>query len=158
MKTFFRIVIGIPVVTTFIISLIFIGLGVKETIHGLLGVLRGEVRTDTRPGLHLFEALDVFLIGFLFLIFSIGLAHLFFPKPSKIMTRLDGFIPQWLKVESFSELKLILWDTVLTTLVFLFIGDMFIAAGNYRWELLLTPAAILMISVSKFLLKKAKKL
>lgn len=157
MKTFFRIIIGIPVLTSFIIALLFIGMGVYGTSIGMIGIFKGQVHSDARPGLMLFEALDIFLIGFLFLIFSIGFAQLFLQKPSKFMSIIDSFTPPWLKVENFTDLKLILWDTVLTTLVFLCIGDVYTAGGNYSWEMLITPIAILLISLSKFLIKKAKK-
>jgi uncharacterized membrane protein len=73
------------------------------------------------------------------------------------MNRLDGIAPIWLQVENFTQLKLILWDTVLTTLVVLFIGDVFIASGKYDWSLTIIPIAILLISLAKFLIKKVKK-
>lgn len=158
MKTFFRFIIAIPVITSFVIAILFIVMGVYETVHGIIGVLKGQAHSEFRPGLMLFEALDIFLIGFLFLIFAIGFAQLFFLKPSKFMDWVDSFTPEWLKVHNFTDLKLILWDTVLTTLVFLCIGDIYTASGVYTWELLMTPIAIFLISLSKFLIKKAKKL
>ncbi|MDN3723542.1 YqhA family protein [Aequorivita sp. SDUM287046] len=157
MRTILKIIIGIPIITTFIIGIIFIGLGVYEASLGLIGILLGEILSEGRPGLKLFQALDLFLIGFLFLIFSIGFLQLFFPKSSKIMAHLEGIAPPWLHVENFTQLKLILWDTVLTTLVVLFIGDVFIASGNYNWNLTIIPIAILMISLAKFLIKKIKE-
>jgi uncharacterized membrane protein YqhA len=156
MKTLFKIIIGLPVICSFVIAIIFIGLGVFETGLGIKGVLMGQMHTDATPGIRLFEALDVFLIGFLFLIFSIGFSQLFIPKPSKLMNVLDGITPKWLKVENFTQLKLILWDTVLTTLVVLFIGNAFRANGNYNWQLVIIPIAILLISLSKYLIKKVK--
>ncbi len=158
MKAFFRFIIAIPVITSLIIAVLFIAMGVYETAHGVIGILKGQVHSEVRPGLKLFEALDIFLIGFLFLIFSIGFAQLFFLKPSKFMDWIDSFTPEWLKVNSFTDLKLILWDTVLTTLVFLCIGDVYTADGHYTWEMLITPIAILLISLSKFLIKRAKKI
>jgi len=157
MKAFFKLIIVIPIITTFIIALIFIGLGVYETSLGIMGILNGEILSDDRPGLKLFQSLDLFLIGFLFLIFSIGFLQLFFPKPSRVMNIMDGIAPKWLQVENFTQLKLILWDTVLTTLVVLFIGDAFIASGEYDWNLTIIPIAILFISLAKFLIKKVNK-
>ena len=156
MKTLFKFIIGIPVITTLIIAIIFLGIGVYETGLGISGIIKGQIGTDATPGIVLFQALDVFLIGFLFLIFSIGFSQLFFPKPSKIMDALDSITPNWLKVENFTQLKLILWDTVLTTLVVLFIGDAFRASGQYDWQLTIIPIAILLISLGKFLIKKVK--
>ncbi len=157
MKTVFKFIIGIPIITTLIIAIIFLGLGVYETVLGITGILKGQIHSENTPGLLLFQALDLFLIGFLFLIFSLGFFQLFYPKPSRLMSAIDDIAPEWLKVENFTQLKLILWDTVLTTLVVLFIGDAFLAAGQYDWNLTIIPIAILLISFGKFLIKKAKK-
>ena len=155
MKTIFKFIIVIPILCTFLISITFIAFGVYEAALGFLGIIDGQLGTDTRPGLKLFQALDVFLFAFLFLIFSIGFAQLFIPKPSRIMNLVDSITPDWLKVESFTQLKLILWDTVLTTLVVLVVGNVFRAKGKYDWELVIVPAIILLISLSKHLIKKS---
>lgn len=154
MKTLFKIIIGIPVLCTFFISIVFIAVGVYETGLGIKGILTGQIHTDATPGITLFLALDVFLIAFLFLIFSIGFAQLFIPKPSKILDLVSDITPEWLKVENFTQLKLILWDTVLTTLVVIFIGDAFKANGEYDWQLTIIPIAIMLISFSRYLIKK----
>jgi uncharacterized membrane protein YqhA len=157
MKTFFKFIIGVPVICSFFIAMVFLAIGVYETVVGISALLAGQIHTDASPGLKLLEALDVFLIGFLFLIFSIGFSQLFFPKPSRIVSLIDTITPEWLKVENFTQLKLILWDTVLTTLVVMFVGDAFRKQGEYEWKLMLIPIAILLISLSKFLIKVSKK-
>ena len=154
MKTFFKFIIGLPIFSSFLIAIVFLGIGVYETAIGIIGILSGQMHTEATPGINLFQALDVFLIGFLFLIFSIGFAQLFIPKPSKIVDFFDKITPEWLRVENFTQLKLILWDTALTTLVVMFIGDAFKAGGKYDWELTIIPIAILLISFSKYLIKK----
>ena len=154
MKTLFKFIIGLPVICSFLISLIFMGGGVYKAVQGTVGVLKGQLGTETTPGVKLFTALDVFLLGFLFIIFSIGFAQLFFPKPSKFITLIDVVTPQWLKVENFTQLKLILWDTSVTTLVVLFVGDAFKAYGNYTWDLTIIPIAIVLLSLGKFLIIK----
>lgn len=157
MKTLFKFIIGIPVVTSFIIAIIFLGLGVYETGLGIEGIIKGQVYTDAAPGLKLVKSLDLFLIGFLFLIFSIGFSQLFIPKPSKLMNIMDRITPSWLRVENFTQLKIILWDTVLTTLVVMFIEDIVSANGEYVWELMVIPISIVLISFSRHLLKKGKR-
>ncbi len=157
MRTLFKLIIGVPIITTFIIAIVFIGLAVYETILGITGIFQGLANTEARPGLLLFQALDLFLIGFLFLIFSLGFAQLFFPKDSKISQFVESIAPSWLHVESFTQLKLILWDTVLTTLVVLFVGEVFTASGQYDWSLTMLPIGIFLISLAKYLIKKAKQ-
>ncbi len=154
MKALFKLIIGLPVFSSFLIAIVFFGIGVYTTVIGIIGILTGQMHTDATPGITLFQALDLFLIAFLFLIFSIGFAQLFIPKPSKIVDIFNKITPEWLQVENFTQLKLILWDTVLTTLVVMFVGDAFKAGGKYDWELIIIPIAILLISFSKFLIKK----
>lgn len=157
MKNIFKFIIVVPIICSFFIAMIFLAIGVYETVVGVGEILTGQIHTDAAPGVKLLEALDIFLIGFLFLIFSIGFSQLFFPKPSRIFNVLEIITPNWLKVDNFTQLKLILWDTVLTTLVVIFIGDAYRKKGEYNWELLLIPIAILLISLSRFLLKAVKK-
>ena len=158
MKAFLNIIFGIPIICTFLISIIFFGIGVYETIIGVRAIFQGQVHTEVRPGIILFQALDVFLIGFLFLIFSLGFAQLFVSDNSKIKSLILNWTPNWLKVESFTQLKLILWDTILTTLVVLFAGETFRNLDDvYDWKLLYIPVAILLISLSKFLIIRSKK-
>ena len=73
MKTFFRLTIFIPILASFLIGLIFFCLGLYETFFGILGILDGHLHTKAAPGFMFLTALDGFLIGFLFIIFSIGL-------------------------------------------------------------------------------------
>jgi len=154
MKTFFKLIIIVPILSSFLISITFIGMGVYESFLGIYGILNGQMGTEARPGILLFQALDLFLLAFLFLIFSIGFAQLFIPKPSRIMTLMDSITPDWLKVKNFTQLKLILWDTVLTTLVVIFIGIIVRGGGEFGWQTIIIPGAILLISLSKYLIKR----
>ena len=154
MKTLFKFIIGIPVICSFLIALIFMLAGVYEGVQGTVGILKGQIGTESTPGVKLFNSLDLFLLGFLFLIFSIGFFQLFFPRPTKFVAIVDTITPDWLKVENFTQLKLILWDTALTTLVVLFVGEAFKAYGTYTWELIIIPIAIVLIALSKFLVIK----
>jgi hypothetical protein len=58
-------------------------------------------------------------------------------------------------VESYTQLKLLLWDTFLVTLLVLFLTHVFIAE-SIGWDLLVLPGGILMLTVSSYLLKKGK--
>ena len=75
MKILFKIIVGVPVISSMFVALVFIGVGVYEAIIGTYGIFMGEIHTETTPGLKLIESLDMFLIGFLFLIFSIGFSR-----------------------------------------------------------------------------------
>ena len=156
MKTIFKLIIAIPVISSFITAIIFLGLGVYEAWLGISGIIKGQVHTDATPGLVLVKSLDIYLIGILFLIFSIGFVQLFIPKESRLFTIVDGVTPAWLRVNNFTELKLILWDTILTTLVVMFVENIVSANGEFTWELMVIPVAILFISLSRYLIKAVK--
>ncbi len=156
MKTIFKFIIVIPIVCTFLISITFIGIGIYETFHAIYGIIDGQLDREAKPVIRLFQSLDMFLSAFLFLIFSIGFAQLFIPKPSKIMNIIDVITPTWLRVENFKQLKLILWNTFLMTLVALAVGDLFSANGEYDWELALVPVTVLLLALSEYLITRGK--
>ena len=157
MKTFFKLIILIPVICSFFIAIIFLGMGVYRTSQGVKGILMGKIFTDDSPGVMFLEALDGFLLGFLFIIFSIGFSQLFVPKPSKIMNLVNSITPEWLKVDSFTQLKFILWDTLLTTLFVKFLVDVFKSSGENIWQLMTVPVGILLLAISKYLISTKDK-
>ncbi|MEH6537584.1 MAG: YqhA family protein [Psychroserpens sp.] len=105
MKTFFKFIIGIPVICSFFIAIIFLGLGIYQTGLGIEGIIKGEVHTVAAPGIKLVKSLDLFLVGFLFMVFLIGFGQLFIPKPSKLMRIVDSITPPWLRIEIFFQLQ-----------------------------------------------------
>ena len=58
-----------------------------------------------------------------------------------------------MKVKSFLDLKLLLWEAVLTVLVVVFLG-LATKTEYLRWEVLILPASILMLAISLFIMKK----
>ena len=112
---------------------------------------KGEWHTESHPGLSILESLDVFLVALVFLLFAIGIAKLFIPDTAE---NLNIKIPEWLDIKNFTELKLLLWEAVLTTLVVYFISDVVKQEGHYSWELMIIPASIILLSLSVFILRK----
>ncbi len=155
MKLYYKIVVALPIIFSQLIALIFIGIGIYYSSKGALGVFSGEVGTASYPGLKLLHALDMFLFGFLFIVFSLGFSQLFLPE-SKLSNALEGITPNWLQVENFTELKLILWETLLTTLVVMFVEQIFKNEGHYNWQMALIPVSIFLISLSIFFIRKGE--
>ncbi len=102
-----------------------------------------------RPLLPALEAVDMFFMGLAFIIVAIGLAQLFMSD----LALLKNLSFSWLRVESFEDLKLLLWDTFLVTMLVLFVTRL-ISAHTIGWEMLVLPASILMLSIGSFLLKQ----
>ena len=66
-------------------------------------------------------------------------------------------LPAWLHVKNFVELKIILWEAILTTMVIYYLAGLAekkINGVEIALDNLILPGAILLIALSLFLLKK----
>jgi uncharacterized membrane protein YqhA len=151
----FQYLIRVIIFFTAINSLALMAMGILESYHGVIGIFSGKMHTTERPALMILESLDIFLIALVFLVFAIGITMLFLPKSAE---KIRDHIPQWMNITDFMELKLILWEAILTALIVFFVSEVFIQAeeGHYTWEILFIPGAILMLSLSIFILRKSE--
>jgi len=149
MKLLLRIIILIICVFTFFNALVFVGLSVYRSIHAYISIYHGNV--EERPGLHLVESLDGFLIAIVFLIFSIGFGKLFIPD----MKILENIQLSWLNPKSFSDLKQVLWEAILTTLVVLFSIEIVQDINHLGWNHLIIPGSVVLIAGGLKLLKSS---
>lgn len=147
MKIILRVIILIICVFTFLNALVFVGISVFRSFEAY--VLFFNQNVEARPGVELAEALDGFLLAVVFIVFAIGIGKLFIPD----LRLLERIQISWLNPQSFSELKSILWEAVLTTLVVLFAAVVVRNMDNITWELLIIPASILLISVALKMMK-----
>lgn len=130
----------------------------------VLGVLRGvqayrlffepeSLGSEGRPGVHIAESVDALLFSLVLLVLSLGTASLFLSRADKEDTQK---LPEWMRVKSLTELKLLLWEAILATLVVAAASGIIAALPHLEWKLLVLPAAILILSVSYFLLKRTE--
>lgn len=133
----------------FLNSIAFLIMGVirgfqayKEVIHFMRG------HHEVKPGLHIAESLDTFLIAIVTLIISIGIAKIFFLSDED-----SAQLPKWLDIHSFKDLKILLWETILLTLVVLFLTILANVGMDFSWKLLIIPISILLLSISLILMK-----
>jgi uncharacterized membrane protein YqhA len=139
-------VIGLVLVIDALV-LVFRGLWMTyEAYHNLL--TRPDIERPLKPAL---EAVDLFFMAIAFFIVAVGLVQLFIGD----LPFLKHVSLAWMRVDSYTDLKLLLWDTFLVTLLVLFLTRIF-AARTMGWDVLILPGAILMLTVSSFLLKKGK--
>ena len=90
-------------------------------------------------------------ISMVLLVLAIGIAKLFLVSPTFDDTKL----PTWLRVHSITELKVLLWETVLTTLLIVGLSDLTTALyAKLQWTALVMPMAILILSLSLFFMKR----
>ena len=94
---------------------------------------------------YIIQAIDIFLIGLVLMIFSGGIYHLFIRRLESDSAEINS----WAKVSSIGELKRILVELVI---VILFVktleGALAIGPGDYRWENLVLPLGVMMLALA----------
>lgn len=161
---YLRLMLIPMIVFIFIISVFFMMRGMWITWEVLWAMLKGDMtfvhytadNIKHAPSLMLLEAVDSFLLSFVFFVFSMGLYKIFFVREGEgVRTPL----PNWLNVGSIFELKSLLWHSVLTSLVVLFLNYAVIqiSSGHLDWPFLVFPGSLVLISGSLYLMKKAEK-
>lgn len=130
-------------------SLFFIAGGVIESIEGIRLFITHGLDEEQKPGLKLLKGLDLFLVSIVFMIFAIGIVRLF-----GIYKHDDSDLPSWLNISSFKELKVLLWETILVTLVVFTLTGIATDRSGLHWEMLILPGVILILSLSLYLMRK----
>ena len=133
----------------FLNTLGFIAVGVVKAIKGYKHIYHYILGEHVeQPALHLAESLDTFLVAIVALIISIGIAKIFFFSEED-----SSHLPKWLDVHSFKELKILLWETILLTLVVLFITMIPTEVEHLTWSVLIIPVATMILALSLVLMK-----
>lgn len=131
-------------------------MGILRSYESWSAIIQNKVHDGVHyPGLWLLESLELFLIGMMFFIFSIGMAQLFLPNFDR--EKFQNHVPSWFQLDNFSQLKLILWETILTTLVVYTVTELVEASGDYDWNMLIIPAMILAISLALLILRFSER-
>jgi uncharacterized membrane protein YqhA len=148
MEHILRVVIIVVVVVTFINALVFFGLGVFHSVQTYWNLILGTAG-EHRPGLAMVESMDRFFIGFIFIIFSVGLSKLFLPQ-SLVFKKLD--LP-WLAISDFHQLKLLLWSAILTAILVEWLVITAAKAAYFDWPDLILPLGIFILAIAAKFLK-----
>lgn len=147
-----RYIFLVAVFFTLLSSFFFLIVGVVESIHGYRLFLEHGLEGEDRPGVYLLKGLDLFLVSLVFLIFAFGIMRIFTHYQSS-----DENLPGWLKIKDFKELKILLWETVLVTLVIFTFTEFVTSRASLKLDALIMPGVILILSVSLFLMKGKDK-
>ncbi len=153
MEKLFRSAIIFRIISAFcfIGACIFLLLGIYRFILGFIYFYKSIVgREWLNPGIYIIVGLDTFMLALLFVIFAYGIYRIFILHDID-----DSKFPAWLHVHSFSELKLLLWETSLVTLI-VFSVTLITQEEHPVWNELIVPTAILMLSAAYFFTKKGK--
>jgi uncharacterized membrane protein YqhA len=94
---------------------------------------------------YMIQAIDVFLIGLVLMIFAGGIYTLFVQRLESGATEINS----WVKITSITQLKRILVELVIVVLIVRTLeGAMAIEPGDYKWENLVLPLGILMLALA----------
>lgn len=89
------------------------------------------------------QATDAFLFGLVLIVFAYAITFGFaFDLPEASRAKL----PQWMRVDGISELKITLIEVTLVYLVVDFATDMVEVETQVNWDMLMKPVAILLIA------------
>ena len=94
---------------------------------------------------YMIQAVDIFLIGLVLMIFAGGIYNLFIRRAGSDSAELSG----WVKISSIAQLKRILVELVIVILIVRTLeGALTVEPGAYLWEHLVLPLAILMLALA----------
>ena len=133
----------------------FLVLGVLRAVQAYrLFFAPDGLRHEARPGVHIAESVDALLFSLVLLVPRPRHRQ---PVPDRQRQGRQGrTFPKWMRVKSLTELKLLLWEAILATLVVAAASGIIAALPDLEWKHLVLPTAILVLSVSYFLLKRTE--
>jgi uncharacterized membrane protein YqhA len=153
MEKLFRMAIIFRIISVFcfIGACFFVLGGVYKFVLGFIHLYNSIAEREwLNPGVDIIEGLDSFMVALLFVIFAYGIYRIFILHDAD-----DSKFPSWLHVRSFSELKLLLWETTVVTLI-IFSVTIVVHSEKSGWDQLIVPSIILMLSIAYFLTVKSK--
>jgi uncharacterized membrane protein YqhA len=146
------VVVGLAVLH----ALAFLVMGAKTAAKAYWQIWAGAADgAQVRPGLELMHSLDLLLLSLVLVILALGVAKLFLLRPS-MSADARSALPDWLHIETFRDLKVLLWETILAVLLIISLSSL--TAGlstRLDWSALILPAAIFMLAMSLHVMKRA---
>jgi len=148
-----RYVVLLAILTMFINSVFLIIGGTILSFKGYIEFIRnGFIPSETyKPSIYIMKGLDGFMLAIIFIIFGLGIARLFFFNSVS-----DEEIPSWLRFHDMKGLKVLLWETILVTLV-IYCLQVLLTYKQLSIELLIIPGAILLLALALFFVRWKEK-
>jgi len=151
-----RIIISVIAWFVFAAGIVLTCLGIYDFILVFVHLFKGDAHTTSLMAIGLLHAVDAFLVAIVFFVMALGFFILFNNAEAYILAKL----PEWLRVKNFTQLKIILWEAILTTLVLSWLAGLVekkISGGSHDLQSLIIPAGILLIALSLLFLKVKEK-
>jgi len=144
-----RYIISLAVGILFLNSAFFIVGGTIFSFKGYLEFAKnGFIPSESyNPALYILKGLDAFMLAIIFIIFGLGIARLFLFGDAS-----EDQIPSWLRFHEMKGLKVLLWETILVTLV-IYCLQVLLTHKELSPDLLILPGAILILAVALFFVR-----
>ena len=148
-----RYVVLLAVLTMFINSVFLVIGGTILSVKGYTEFIRNSFNPSEtyKPGIYIMKGLDGFMLAIIFIIFGLGIARLFLFNSVS-----DEEIPSWLRFQDMKGLKVLLWETILVTLV-IYCLQVILTYKELSPELLIIPGAILILALALFFVRWKEK-
>ena len=148
-----RYLATVVVLVLLVHSVGLLGLGVYRAYEAYEIMTSGhEWAGSDRPGVRIAESVDALLFGLVLIVLACGTASLFLRPEGR---GVDPRVPEWMRVENISELKALLWEAILVVLVVGALTTLISHMDQLRWEMLILPIAILLLSVGLYAARRA---
>ena len=133
----------------FLNSIFFIVGGTVLSFKGYIEFTRnGFTPTETyNPGMYVLKGLDAFMLSIIFIIFGLGIARLFLFNNAP-----EDKVPSWLRFTEMKGLKVLLWETILVTLV-IYALQVLLTHKELTLDLLILPGAIFLLALALFFMR-----
>ncbi len=144
-----RYIIIVAVGILFLNSIFFVIGGTVFSVKGYIEFAQnGFLPSETYdPGMYILKGLDAFMLAIIFMIFGLGIARLFLFNNAS-----DEQIPSWLRFHEMKGLKVLLWETILVTLV-IYCLQVLMTHEELTPDLLILPGAILLLAAALFIVR-----
>ena len=128
-----------------ILAIVIGAIRLVESVLQLLGIHEGK------PGIHLIESVDTLLFSLVILVLAGGIFKLFVGnehtfKESAIFSKLNSFM----------DLKVLLWETLLLTLTVWCALSFFVDPDSLHYKQLILPVSILLLALALKFIKTEK--
>ena len=127
------------------------GIGIYSLLKTWFLIFTVGIGTQEHIGANIFKSVDIILIGIVFFIFGNSLKSLI--KKRRVDTKNDA-VADIFDIEGFLHQKHFLWQALATTLLFVFVTQVF-KSDSFTWEILVIPISLAFITASMFFIKKS---
>ena len=145
---YFALIISLMIMLSGFIAVVVGTIRLFKSIMQLTGLQEG----DHRPGVHLIEAVDTYLFALVILVLGGGIFKLFVGNENTFKGS-----AVFSKINTFKDLKVLLWETLLLTLTVWCALGFFAHPKDLQFEQLILPVTIVLLALGLKLMKGIKR-